>query len=333
MEGQIKRITIKRVLQYLLLLIIALLLIYFSFRGVDWEEFKKGMSECNWWWIGLSMVIGGLEFWVRAIRWRLLLDQVHSPNKTLNDYRGVTIGNLSNFAIPRIGEIVRCSVVSTTDRLPFEAGVGTVIVERGWDLMCLLILTATMFLTENRFGNFIKTQILDKIESSSLSSIKWLVILFVVVVIIVTIFILIKSNSKGSKLHSIFSRFKGGIFSVFKMRRKWFFFLLTAILWGSFLLTSKLTILAFNDLSALNWNDALFLMIVGGLGWAVPVQAGIGAYHFIVSLALVNVYGVSQSEGLAFATISHSSQAIVMIILGVISLIGYTFQKRKLLKE
>ena len=80
------------------------------------------------------------------------------------------------------------------------------------------------------------------------------------------------------------------------------------------------------------WGDALFLMVVGSLGWAVPVQAGIGAYHFIISLALMQVYSISQSESLAFATISHSSQAVVMIILGVISVIGFAIQKRKILK-
>jgi len=71
----------------------------------------------------------------------------------------------------------------------------------------------------------------------------------------------------------------------------------------------------------LNSIDALFLMVVGSLGWVVPVQGGIGAYHFIVSLALTSVYGISRTQGFVFATISHETQAVTMILFGLFSLI------------
>jgi len=76
--------------------------------------------------------------------------------------------------------------------------------------------------------------------------------------------------------------------------------------------------------------DALFLMVVGSLGWVVPVQGGFGAYHFIVSMTLVPIYGVTQSTGLIFATISHESQVVQMIICGIISLISVAVYKKKI---
>ena len=71
-------------------------------------------------------------------------------------------------------------------------------------------------------------------------------------------------------------------------------------------------------------------MIVGGLGWVVPVQGGLGAYHFIVSLALWSVYSIPQTTGVIFATISHESQALAMIICGIISLISVGFKSKRL---
>ncbi|MFA6770890.1 MAG: UPF0104 family protein, partial [Bacteroidales bacterium] len=75
--------------------------------------------------------------------------------------------------------------------------------------------------------------------------------------------------------------------------------------------------------------DALFLMVVGGLGWVIPVQGGIGAYHFIISLALASVYAIDQTTGVIFATISHESQAITMLLFGTLSLISFYFNKSK----
>ena len=113
------------------------------------------------------------------------------------------------------------------------------------------------------------------------------------------------------------------------MKHKWLFFIYTALLWGSFYATSYFTIEAFPALGGLGWKDALFLMVVGSFGWVIPVQGGIGAFHFIIALAASEVYAVSWNDGVVFATISHESQALSMILCGVISLIYYALYKRK----
>ena len=70
-------------------------------------------------------------------------------------------------------------------------------------------------------------------------------------------------------------------------------------------------------LEGLDMIDALFLSLVGGLGFAVPVPGGIGAFHFIISLALAGLYGIPMEMGIIYATLSHTSQAITQIIFGV----------------
>ena len=92
---------------------------------------------------------------------------------------------------------------------------------------------------------------------------------------------------------------------------------------------SYTTILAFPQVSDLNWADAMFLMVVGGMGWIVPVQGGIGAYHFILSLAMASIYGIPQASGVVFATISHESQALTMLVCGALSLFSIYLSKTK----
>jgi uncharacterized membrane protein YbhN (UPF0104 family) len=75
----------------------------------------------------------------------------------------------------------------------------------------------------------------------------------------------------------------------------------------------------------------LFLLVIGGLGMSAPVQGGIGAFHWIITLGL-SLYGVSRANAVAYATLSHESQAIFAILLGAISVIMLMIQKRKALK-
>ena len=87
------------------------------------------------------------------------------------------------------------------------------------------------------------------------------------------------------------------------------------------------TVWAAPFLDHLNVMDALFLSLVGGIGFAVPVPGGIGAFHFVISLALMGVYGVPMETGIIYATLSHTSQAITQIIFGLISYVYEAIKK------
>ena len=112
------------------------------------------------------------------------------------------------------------------------------------------------------------------------------------------------------------------------MPQKWMFLLYTVLIWVRYWLMSYTTILAFPNVGGLNASDALFLSVIGGFGWVIPVQGGIGAYHFIISLALASIYGIDQTTGVIFATISHESQALTMLLFGALSLITFSLSGR-----
>lgn len=100
------------------------------------------------------------------------------------------------------------------------------------------------------------------------------------------------------------------------MDQKWLFFAYTGCIWLTYWLMAASTVWAAPFLSDLGLIDALFLSLVGGLGFAVPVPGGIGAFHFIISLALSGIYGVPVEMGIVYATLSHTSQAITQILFG-----------------
>lgn len=336
-QDKSRRFSAKNVIQYVLMLALACVLLYYSFKGISWGEFVNSLSDCKWGWILLAIFVGFLEFSIRGYRWKMMLSQIDPESSFWPSYHGVTIGNLANFAFPRVGEVIRCGVVSTLKKnTTFEGAVGTVVAERAWDLICLITITIVFAaLCWNEFGEFFRNNMMDPASGKFTTS--SLIVIFSVLAAIVLAFVLtyvfrdrLSKTKAGKKVVGFLSNMWKGMKAAFKMKHKWLFFLLTILLWGSFFLTSLFTIKAFPVLAGLGWKDALFLMVVGSLGWVVPVQGGIGAYHFIMALAASQIYAVPWNDGVVFATISHESQAVSMILTGVISLIIYTVLKRKI---
>lgn len=322
-------------IQYLLLLALAGLLLYFSFRGVKWTDFIEGLKGCNFYWIAASVLVGISGFVFRGLRWRLLMLPLNKEVTSREAYDGVAIAYLTNFAFPRAGEIARCGVIAKTKKVTFEGALGTVVLERGFDMLCLLFWIFVLLLFKwNEFGGFLKDQLFAPIQERLSSSFVWVAAGAVALVCIVCIlaWIFRERLLKIGIFAKIAKLVKGlvqGLLTAFRMEHKWLFFFYTAALWGTYWLTSYTTIHAFPTVGHLDGTDALFLMIVGGLGWVVPVQGGLGAYHFVVSLALWSIYSIPQTTGVIFATISHESQALAMIVCGSLSLISISLSSKR----
>ena len=159
----------------------------------------------------------------------------------------------------------------------------------------------------------------------------------------------LKVNGKdaGTALRKVSSFCKGiwqGFVSCLSMKRAWWFFLLTLMIWGCYWMMSA-TILwavqgidpakvssdlatAVAGLQDLNLSDAMFLMLAGSLSSLVPVPGGFGAFHFIVAGAISYAYGLPFEFGIIFATLSHESQGVNQLVWGAISYISEQFRKK-----
>lgn len=317
------------------MLALAFVLLYFAFRGVKWEDFISGIRSCDFKWIAVSMLASVLAFVVRGLRWRLVMLPLNPSISRREAYDGVTIAYLTNFALPRAGEFARCGVISATGKATFESVLGTVVLERSWDMLSyLLILLAVIFTGESSFRRFVADEIWRPAVSSLPFNALWIAAAAIAVsgIVFCLLYRYRKKLGKNSLFRKVAGIFKGllsGIVSGLKMKGKWKFMLYTLLLWFCYWLMSYTTILAFPQVSGLNWADALFLMVVGGLGWIVPVQGGIGAYHFILSLAMSSIYSIPKTSGVIFATISHESQALTMLVCGALSLAAMYAAGRK----
>ena len=330
-----------KIIKYLLSALLAGILLYFSFREVKWADFVAGLKDCRWEYILLSMASGAFAFWLRALRWRKLLLPIDETISRVTTFNGINIGNISNFVFPRIGEFVRCGVITRRSvpedpqhpqhkKASYDKVLGTVVLERSWELLVMLILLALVVIGGfDRFGGFFVDQIWTPMAQRLDFSIWWIVAVFAAGAAGGAYLLWRFRDSDGfcSKVWGIFRGILQGFASCLKMDRKWMFFAYTAFIWMTYWLMAASTMWAAPFLDGLTLVDALFLSLVGGLGFAVPVPGGIGAFHFIISLALSGIYGVPVEMGIIYATLSHTSQAITQIIFGLASYSYETLKK------
>ncbi len=329
-----KKIILK-VLQYVLFLGLAVFLLYIAFKNVSWSDLWEGIRTADYWWIGASLLAGFMAFLVRARRWQLIIEPLGYKPSFKHTYDAVMITYLANFAMPRFGELARCGALRKTEKIPFDSLLGTVVLERIFDTLCLLIIAvAVFFLRINTFGEFMTTNLWQPILSRTEGHVGMLLVLAAGCIVLPALLIWVfrKRLAQMHFVRKIGNSLRGlaaGLKSGFRLQRRGTFFFYSFLLWLLYWLQGYTTMLAIPETASLNGIDALFLLVVGSLAMIVPVQGGLGAYHLLISMALLALYNIPQTQGVVFATISHETQAIMMIVLGFVALLSVLMGGKK----
>lgn len=139
-------ITARQWLQFAVSLLLGSAILYWVFKGQNWEEMLQTLKRAHFGWIGLSSLAGLLAHALRGYRWTLLAGAV-GPKPTIVDaYHSVMVGYLANLALPRVGEVARCGALSRKSGLPMNSLIGTVIIERAVDVFVLLLVVVMTLL-------------------------------------------------------------------------------------------------------------------------------------------------------------------------------------------
>ncbi len=326
------------VLKYIVFLSIGILLFWLAVRGLDLTLIFKEIRNANYLWILLSFIPAIVSYFSRAIRWNILIDSLGYKTNTYTTTYAVVIGYFANYAVPRIGEITRCGIVSKKNNIPLNALIGTVIIERVFDMVCLLVITLLVVIFQIGFlGSFMENKIFLPMFSKFSANSNILIFLSVIFVIfLILTFVFIKKYSQKlmhykiyAKIYNLFKGFWDGMKSIRKIKNKKAFFFQTFLMWLMYFLMIYIAFFAIEGTSNLSMLNALTLLVIGTFGFVAPVPGGIGAYHWIVITTLVELYGVASEQAASFAVIAHASQALLVIFIGLMSFGVLFFIKKK----
>ena len=318
----------KSIIQFLVLLSVGILLAWLSIKSV-WAEKDKiieSFQTANYVWVFIAILISLLSHYLRAFRWNYLLKPLGHQVKPFNALGAVLVGYFANYGIPRMGEITRCTLVTKYDKVPFEIALGTVITERIVDtLLLLVIFVLTLFAQFSQLtslsSQYLINPLMAKLHGVSEHPLKLVVLISVIVLVSVFLFLIRKkiSNLLNSKLGSIIKGFGKGLSSIKDIDKKFQFIALSIAIWLCYFYSLYVCFFAFTGTTHLGHSECLVLMLFGTFG-VIFSPGGLGAYPAIVT-SLLLFYGIDKIPAFAFPWMAWTSQFVLIVVLGVLSLI------------
>jgi len=231
-----------------------------------------------------------------------------------------------NLALPRMGEISKCGVMSRYEKISFTKLIGTVVVERLIDIIMLLLLLLLTIFTQ--FGQLLKfldnnPEVKQKLEKVIYSPI----LIGGGIVFLLIIWMLrhkIQKSALMLRLMDYFHKFVEGLRSISKMKKVGAFVFHSFFIWFLYYAMMVTVFYAFDFSSNLPLLAGLTVFVLGSFGMLAPVQGGIGAWHFMVIQGLI-LYGISKADATVFALVAHGSQTVILIVFGLLSMLALPF--------
>ncbi|MFZ0471914.1 MAG: lysylphosphatidylglycerol synthase transmembrane domain-containing protein [Bacteroidales bacterium] len=328
---------LKQTVKIIIFLAIALLLLWVSFRGINFNNLWQILKKAHYGWLLPATSMTLISFFIRARRWTLLAEPLGYKPKLMNAYHAIATGYLVNLIFPRLGEVTKCATLSEREKIPFDKLVGTMLIERTVDILTVLVIFGlTLIAGSTLTGSFLSDNVVAPVQNRLSSSLSTVIIVSVLIIGMsaLAIMLFIRLREKLSerkffkKIYTFFDGIADGLKSIARLKRKWEFILYTVLLWVAYLFMTYFPLLCLDSTSELGLRGGLFVLVIGSFGMAAPVQNGMGAFHWIVSRGLLVAFGIPLEEGLASATLLHESQMVIVTIFGALSFLILFGMKR-----
>ena len=300
--------------------------IYYSTTTLSQDDINsiiQSFANAKYSWVFFGVVLGGLSHVSRSYRWKYLLKPLGYNISFLNSVLAVFSGYLINYTIPRAGDVARGTIAYKYEGIPLEKGLGTIVAERAVDVLCISILII--------IGLFINYELISEklLDASSFINIKFL---FLAGIILASILFFILRKHKNtlpiiSKLQEFFKGLYEGFMIIFKLEKKWLFIFHSIFIWLMYVLMFLVTTKAIAELPDLSFSIILISFILASLT-IMFTPGGIGAYPLAVQLSF-SWFGISSVSSLSFGWIMWTSQTLMIIIFGGLSLIILPFVNDK----
>jgi uncharacterized protein (TIRG00374 family) len=311
----------KRIISSIIFFIIGVTLFWFVYRNFKFSELINALKDIKPGWIIVSVGLGLVSHFVRALRWKMLINTMgYSPGST-NLFLSVIILYFTNLIIPRGGEISRCAVVTKYEKVPFVKLVGTVFLERITDLSAFLLILLVLVIAQFNFFKTVMSYPGFKMDFS-FHSLKILPVLLIFVFLAIIVYALVRFGIFHKiylKLKQVKGEFIEGAVVIKHLKEKPRYFIYTFLILTLWFFMLYVMFFAFPPTDKLTFMAAVLTYTFGTLAYLLPIQAGIGTWHFIVINCLV-FYGIDKESGMIFALIAHSFTSLIFLIFGPIAL-------------
>lgn len=313
-----------KILKLMLPLALGIVILYFLYRGTDFSELWTNVKDASWGILLFSLIFGLLGNVIRGLRWQLLIQPLgYTPRKSNLVF--AVLGNYAvNFALPRAGEIWRCGVVAKSEKIPFTKLIGTLIIDRMFDTIMVLLfllvsflLNAALFYKNSEQFNFPKFLFAPSFYIGCVAVLTSLFLLF----------FFFRKSYPVRRLISFLNTIWNDMKMVWKMKKKTRFLLYTLGIWCSYFFYFYITFYAFDFTNHLSIAAGLFVFTLSSISMGIPSNGGLGPWQAAVVLGLC-AFAVDPNQAKAFATAVFAFQSIWVVVCGLFGIFALSVKNR-----
>ncbi len=320
---------VKKTVQYVLFLSIGVALLYLTFKNVNPVDLWNNLKEVPISGLLLVIAIGFIAIIFRGLRWVQMLQSLGYEVQGARAIAAVAFSYLVNLVTPRVGEVARCTALNRTDKVPIDKLVGTVVLERVVDTLLFAVVTlSTVLISGDELRDFMAQSGAQIPELSVAGSVVVISVLFAIFAVVVFTRKIWMQWTVAQKIAGFATGMITGLRSLRTVNNKPLFWFYSIGIWTCYVATIAIGFTIVEGVQGIGPDQAFFVSVAAGLGFVIPVPGGIGAYHYLVSKALV-VLGLSPFIGTSFATLIHSSQSLMFVFTGALGFVFLYFAGRK----
>lgn len=287
--------------------------------GIDFEEVQAGFRRANYATLPVLLAFLYLYFWLKAIRWRLLLRPLRRF-QTRELVGPMMIGFMGNNLLPaHLGEFARVFVLGHESKLPKTAVFSSVVLERVFDAASIL----------GFFGvSLLLVELPQTYKTTSLYTAGLIVVGFLVFAVYVfwtDQFVraaewalnrlrFLPATLRGT-LTEMLESGAGGLASLRNAKLTFWILITSALQW--FLMGVMVHVALWSFGLHLPLHASLIVMGVTAFGVAIPSTPGFfGVVQFCFWISL-RIFGVEKADAFAASVYYHLSQYIPITLVGL----------------
>ncbi len=290
--------------------------LYFAARGVDLWELFQVILRTDYALLSLAVGLGLVTYWIRALRWKLIL----LPVKSVGSYSLFTvtvIGFMANNILPlRMGEVVKAFVLRVRENVGVSSALATIVIERAFDGTAIAVIS---------LGILFFPTVPVWIRQAALG----LLVFFLCVLTGLTILALYKERllpwlslrqgtrgRLGQKVNEIAASFAQGVTILQDTSSVTLIGMFSVGLWLAHAAVFYLILLSLD--MDLPLHSTLVILVCTSIGVLLPSAPGyIGTFHYFSVLALA-AFGVPKDLALGWALVAHAIQWAPVTLLGLL---------------
>ncbi len=284
--------------------------LYLAVRHASAADIVRILGSAKAGWLAIAVLVYWLELGARVIRWHALLSQTGRTVALRNASSAFIIGYAANNVLPaKLGELVRVDLISRMSDIPRLASLGTVVVERIFDILLILLMA----------GISIGMLVLpDTIDLARLRGGMMVLGAFTALLLIMCMYFGRNGISKrwklGGAMHARLGNLVGGIQILANPKQCGRIFVYSVMIWVLNGVAMWLIVFALGV--SLSLLQTLLLMGIVGLAAVLPAPpAGLGVLQYAFAL----VFELLRKPG-AIGLVA--SAAVQVALLGSVTLVG-----------